>query len=248
MIGFILQDLLIFSNFQNSNYHALILIRHFGSCPSFRLHMAHSHNHTRLQLASLLPLTHPRRIKTMMMIRKRRSVLTALLATSFCTALLSSSSSLAFSPSSTLTTRRGASDTADGRLHRHRHAASTSTESSTAAAAETARPLVDERTGKPTGLSFLSAETIARAEKGSPVEKVKLEKDGTAAFVDVYEYARKIREGEMTWEEVEKADLDSVRGLLASVMVWRCVGFSANVNQTMLLVVKILEDRLTMLS
>ena len=69
----------------------------------------------------------------------------------------------------------------------------------------------DERTSKPTGISFLPAETIARAEQGSPVEKVKLEKDGTSAFVDVYEYARKIREGEMTWEEVEKADLESVR-------------------------------------
>ncbi|KAI2492187.1 Nitrite and sulphite reductase 4Fe-4S domain [Fragilaria crotonensis] len=34
-------------------------------------------------------------------------------------------------------------------------------------------------------------------------------KDGTSAFVDVYEYARKIREGEMTWEEVEKNDLDT---------------------------------------
>jgi hypothetical protein len=43
------------------------------------------------------------------------------------------------------------------------------------------------------------------------VEKIKLEKDGTSAFVDVYEYARKIRQGEMTWEEVEKADLDTVR-------------------------------------
>ena len=37
-----------------------------------------------------------------------------------------------------------------------------------------------------------------------------MEKDGTAAFVDIYEYARKIREGEMTWEDVEKADLDTV--------------------------------------
>ena len=63
---------------------------------------------------------------------------------------------------------------------------------------------------KPTGTSFLPEETIELAKKGSPVEKVKLQKDGTAAFVDVYEYARKIREGEMTWEEVEKADLDSV--------------------------------------
>ncbi len=66
-------------------------------------------------------------------------------------------------------------------------------------------------TGKPTGSSFLPPETLQRAKKGSPIEKLKLEKDGTSAFVDVYEYARKIRNGEMTWEEVEKADLDTVR-------------------------------------
>lgn len=69
---------------------------------------------------------------------------------------------------------------------------------------------VDSRTGKPTGTSFLPAETVDRASKGNPTEKAKLEKDGTSAFVDVYEYARKIREGEMTWEEVEKADLNTV--------------------------------------
>jgi hypothetical protein len=70
---------------------------------------------------------------------------------------------------------------------------------------------IDQRTGKPTGTSFLPHETIERAKKdGNPIEKLKLEKDGTSAFVDVYEYARKIRAGEMTWEEVDKADLDSV--------------------------------------
>jgi ferredoxin-nitrite reductase len=69
---------------------------------------------------------------------------------------------------------------------------------------------VDSRTGKPTGTSFLPAEAVERASQGSPIEKSKLEKDGTSAFVDVYEYARKIREGEMTWEEVEKADLNTV--------------------------------------
>mmetsp|Transcript_18543 Transcript_18543/g.52989 ORF Transcript_18543/g.52989 Transcript_18543/m.52989 type:complete len:610 (-) Transcript_18543:80-1909(-) len=68
---------------------------------------------------------------------------------------------------------------------------------------------VTTRTGKPTGTSFLPEETIERAEKGNPTEKVKLAKDPTSAWVDVYEYARKIREGEMTWEEVEKADLDT---------------------------------------
>lgn len=64
---------------------------------------------------------------------------------------------------------------------------------------------------KPTGTSFLPKETVERAKSGSPIEKAKLEKDPIDAWVDVYEYARKIREGEMTWEEVEKADLDTVR-------------------------------------
>jgi hypothetical protein len=64
---------------------------------------------------------------------------------------------------------------------------------------------------KPTGSSFLPPETFERAtNSGNPIEKVKLEKDGTSAFIDVYEYARKIRNGEMTWEEVEKSDLDTV--------------------------------------
>jgi ferredoxin-nitrite reductase len=69
----------------------------------------------------------------------------------------------------------------------------------------------DSRTGKPTGTSFLPAEAIDRASKGNPIEKAKLAKDGTSAFVDVYEYAAKIREGKMTWEEVEAADLNTVR-------------------------------------
>lgn len=75
---------------------------------------------------------------------------------------------------------------------------------------ETTTTTIDKRTGKPTGTSFLPLATIELAKAGSPIEKIKLEKDGTSAFVDVYEYARKIREGEMTWEEVDKADLDSV--------------------------------------
>ena len=70
---------------------------------------------------------------------------------------------------------------------------------------------IDARTGKATGTSFLPQETLELCKNGSPIEKIKLEKDGTSAFVDVYEYARKIREGEMTWEDVESADLDTVR-------------------------------------
>jgi len=68
---------------------------------------------------------------------------------------------------------------------------------------------LDVRTGKPTGTSFLSDDALKRAKKGNPTEKAKLKKDGTSAFVDVYEYAAKIRSGEMTWKEVERADLDS---------------------------------------
>lgn len=68
---------------------------------------------------------------------------------------------------------------------------------------------VDERTGKPTGTSFLPYEAVERAAKGNPIEKAKLAKDGLSALVDVYEYAAKIRSGDMTWEEVEKADMNS---------------------------------------
>lgn len=82
--------------------------------------------------------------------------------------------------------------------------------SSTEETVESTYAQIDERTGKATGISFLPHDAVERATKGSPVEKIKLAKDGTAAFVDVYEYARKIREGEMSWEEVEKADLDTV--------------------------------------
>ena len=66
------------------------------------------------------------------------------------------------------------------------------------------------RIDKPTGTSFLPKETVERCEKGNPTEKAKLKKDPINAWVDIYEYARKIREGEMTWKEVEKADLDTV--------------------------------------
>jgi hypothetical protein len=63
---------------------------------------------------------------------------------------------------------------------------------------------------KPTGTSFLPKETVERCEKGNPTEKVKLEVDPVNAWVDIYEYARKIREGEMTWKDMEKADIDTV--------------------------------------
>eukprot|EP00551_Chaetoceros_affinis_P011862 CAMPEP_0203676820 /NCGR_PEP_ID=MMETSP0090-20130426/25867_1 /ASSEMBLY_ACC=CAM_ASM_001088 /TAXON_ID=426623 /ORGANISM="Chaetoceros affinis, Strain CCMP159" /LENGTH=616 /DNA_ID=CAMNT_0050543491 /DNA_START=31 /DNA_END=1881 /DNA_ORIENTATION=+ len=68
---------------------------------------------------------------------------------------------------------------------------------------------VDSRTGKRTGNSFLSEETKERAAQGNPIEKAKQEKCATSLFVDVYEYAAKIRAGELDWKDVEKADLDT---------------------------------------
>lgn len=69
---------------------------------------------------------------------------------------------------------------------------------------------IDQRTGKRTGNSFLPEDAKLRGAGGNPIEKIKQEKDATSAFVDIYEYAKKIREGVLTWEEVEKADLDTV--------------------------------------
>jgi len=62
---------------------------------------------------------------------------------------------------------------------------------------------------KSTGTSYLPAETVARAEQGSKFEKIKLGKDTTAMFTDLYEYAAKIRAGEMTWQDVEDADINT---------------------------------------
>ena len=63
---------------------------------------------------------------------------------------------------------------------------------------------------KPTGTSFLPEETLERCAKGNPTEKAKLKKDPIHSWIDIYDYAKRIRDGEMTWKEVEKADLDTV--------------------------------------
>lgn len=76
------------------------------------------------------------------------------------------------------------------------------------AAVESEYAQSDERTGKRTGVSFLPEETIERALAGNKIEKNKMSKDPTSVFVDVYDYAAKIRAGELDWTEVEKADLD----------------------------------------
>merc|ERR1719506_1129859 len=60
-----------------------------------------------------------------------------------------------------------------------------------------------------TGTSYLPTETVERAEKGSKFEKIKLAKDTTAAFTDLYDYAAQIRAGTLDWKDVEDADINT---------------------------------------
>ena len=53
-------------------------------------------------------------------------------------------------------------------------------------------------TGK-TGTDFLSPEALEKAKAGNMFEKVKLKKDGSAAWTDIHEYAAAIRSGTMNW-------------------------------------------------
>jgi len=44
---------------------------------------------------------------------------------------------------------------------------------------------------------------------GNPTEKLKLAKDPTTVFNDVYDYAKALRAGELSWEDIEKNELES---------------------------------------
>mmetsp|Transcript_22144 Transcript_22144/g.50679 ORF Transcript_22144/g.50679 Transcript_22144/m.50679 type:complete len:158 (-) Transcript_22144:1815-2288(-) len=70
--------------------------------------------------------------------------------------------------------------------------------------------VMEKAIDKRTGISYLPEETIARMEKGGPIEKHKFKKDPTAAFDDVYSFAAAIRSGEMDWKDLEAGDLDFV--------------------------------------
>jgi len=60
-----------------------------------------------------------------------------------------------------------------------------------------------------TGTSYLPTETVERAKAGSKFEKIKLAKETTTMFTDLYEYAAKIRAGELDWKEIEDADINT---------------------------------------
>jgi len=66
----------------------------------------------------------------------------------------------------------------------------------------------DSRTNKPVGKAFLPDDVIERAAKANPIEKWKLKKDPSSAWEDVYDFAAKIRAGELDWKDVEGSDFD----------------------------------------
>lgn len=59
-----------------------------------------------------------------------------------------------------------------------------------------------------TGTEYLPEATLERAKAGNMFEKVKIKKDGTAAWTDVQEYAAAIRAGETKWEDIASDDMD----------------------------------------
>lgn len=58
------------------------------------------------------------------------------------------------------------------------------------------------------GSDFLPPATLERAKVGNMFEKVKIKKDGTAAWDDVQEFAAAIRAGQTKWEDIASDDLD----------------------------------------
>jgi hypothetical protein len=72
----------------------------------------------------------------------------------------------------------------------------------------TSRPLYStkSRPAVPSGSSFLPESTLSRIidNAPNPTEKAKLARDPTNAWTDIYDFADKIRNGELTWEEVSE--------------------------------------------
>lgn len=58
------------------------------------------------------------------------------------------------------------------------------------------------------GLLYLNEETKARALEGNRFEKIKAEKDGAMMWTEIYDYAKRIMNGEITWEDISADDLN----------------------------------------
>jgi len=67
----------------------------------------------------------------------------------------------------------------------------------------------DKDSTAPSGLQYLSPEAQQRAsESGMKFEKIKVAKDGSAMWTEIYELAELLRKGESTWEEIGGDDID----------------------------------------
>jgi ferredoxin-nitrite reductase len=60
----------------------------------------------------------------------------------------------------------------------------------------------------PSGAAFLTADALERARAGNKVEKMKLDKCGSALWTEVSELQEILRKGEMSWEEIDGDDLE----------------------------------------
>lgn len=59
------------------------------------------------------------------------------------------------------------------------------------------------------GDKYLTPDALERAKAGHKIEKMKLEKDGSAMWTEVYELAALLRAGETKWEDIAVDDIDS---------------------------------------
>lgn len=78
-----------------------------------------------------------------------------------------------------------------------------------AARSRTPAMVISEEKKAPTGDQYLSPDALERAKAGHKIEKMKLEKDGSAMWTEVHELAALLRAGETKWEDLNKDDLDS---------------------------------------
>lgn len=72
---------------------------------------------------------------------------------------------------------------------------------------------------KKTGVSFLPEDIVELAKKGNPTEKAKIARDPVNAWTDIYDFAKKIRAGELNWEDIEKADMNIVSDTVETTIV-----------------------------
>lgn len=59
------------------------------------------------------------------------------------------------------------------------------------------------------GGRYLSEKALEKARNGTPVEKMKLQRDGSAVWTEIHELAALLREGTTSWKDIATQDIDS---------------------------------------